>query len=433
MATNKASMEAAAHSPLRILCVEDSPADFELTVKTLETAQLNVEASRVVSRELFESAVSEKSFDVILADYRLPGWIGMEALEILKERGKDTPLIVLTGALGEEKAVQCIKAGAADLILKTRLAALPAAVCRAISDKSIEETRKRAEESLRESEARFRALADSIASAVLIYQGTECRYANRAAQTQTGYTENELLKLSSYDLIHPDSRALAIERGLDRVRKAQGSVRYETKILSKLGEVRVWDVTLGRIDFEGHPAGLITALDVTESKATEAPREHGGFRDSLTGLLSSPQVQNIFLGEAKRSQRTGRAFALLLLRLEELKQINEKYGLAEGSRALCQVASILGQVCRTADAPARNSEEEFVIVLPETSAAGARRLIQRIGERTKNQGEGTTLAISAGIALFPQDGPTFEYVLRSAKRGLKRMETSTSKEFVHSA
>lgn len=433
MATNNVKAAPAAQPPLRILCVEDSPDDFELEVSTLEAAQLNVEATRVVSRELFESAVTEKSFDVILADYRLPGWIGMEALEIIKERGKDTPLILVTGALGEEQAVECIKAGAADLILKTRLGALPAAVCRAISDRSMGETRKRAEKSLRESESRFRALADSIASAVLIYQGTECRYANRTAQMQTGYTEAELMGLSSYDLIHPDSRALAIERGLDRVRKAQGSVRYEIKILTKHGEVRIWDVTLGRIEFEGNAAGLITALDITDTKATEAPREHGGFRDSLTGLLSSPQVQNIFLGEAKRSQRTGRSFALLLLRLDDLKQINEKSGQSEGSRVLCKLASILGQVCRTADAPARNSEDEFVVVLPETSMAGVRRLIQRIAERTNNQGDAPTLAVSAGMALFPQDGPTFEYVLRSAKRALKKIDSSVAKEFVHSA
>jgi len=433
MATNNVNSQATAQPSLQILCVEDSPDDFELAVQTLESAQLNIDATRVVSRELFESTVTEKSYDVILADYKLPGWTGMEAIEILKDRGKDTPLILVTGALGEEKAVQCIKAGAADLILKTRLAELPAAVCRAISDRSIHETRKRAEDSLRDSEARFRALADSIASAVLIYQGTECRYANRAAQTQTGYTESELMALSSYDLIHPDSRTLVIERGLSRVRNTQGSVRYETKILTKLGEVRMWDVTLGRIEFEGHAAGLITALDVTESKAAEAAREHGGYRDSLTGLLSSPQVQNIFLGEAKRSHRTGRAFALLLLRLDELKHINEKSGLSEGSRSLCKLAGILGQVCRTADAPARNSDDEFVIVLPETSAAGARRLIQRIAERTNNQGDALPLAVSTGIALFPQDGPTFEYVLRSAKRTLKKIESGVTKEFVHSA
>jgi c-di-GMP-specific phosphodiesterase len=141
----------------------------------------------------------------------------------------------------------------------------------------------------------------------------------------------------------------------------------------------------------------------------------------------------VFLGEAKRSQRTGRSFALLLLRLDELKQINEQAGLAGRSRTLCKLASILGELCRTADAPARNSEDDFVIVLPEASTAGARRLIQRIAERTNNQADALLLAISKGIAQFPQDGPTFEYVLRSAKRALKKIESTTTKEFVHSA
>src|SRR5262249_33547652 len=153
-----------------------------------------------------------------------------EAVEVLRERDDDTPVILLTPPLGEERAVECMKAGAADLVPKTRLDALPKAVCQAASDHSMRETRRQAEDSLRESEARFRALADSIASAVLIYQGTRCRYANRTGQTLTGYTERELLELSSYDLIHPESRNLVIERGLSRVRDAHGAVRYESKI-----------------------------------------------------------------------------------------------------------------------------------------------------------------------------------------------------------
>ncbi|PYU31670.1 MAG: hypothetical protein DMG28_14690, partial [Acidobacteria bacterium] len=204
MATNDVNVTAT-QAPLRVLIVEDSPEDFDLCVRTLEKAKLNISAVQVASRESFHDLVATNTYDVILSDYDLGSWNGMEALGILRQQGRDTPFILVTGALGEEKAAQCIKEGAADLVLKTRLSALPAAVCRALSDKILREVKERAEASLKESERKFRVLADSIASAVLIYQGTQCRYANRAAQTLTGYSGEELLSLSSWDLIHPDS------------------------------------------------------------------------------------------------------------------------------------------------------------------------------------------------------------------------------------
>ncbi len=429
----KALFESSSKVPLRILVLEDSREDFELCIQTLQARQWNVEAIQVTSRESFEESISANHYDAILADYQLPGWGEMQALELLQQRGNDTPVILVAGPIGEEKAIQCIREGAADLILKTRLNLLPAAVCRAISERSMRETRKRAEASLRESESRFRVLADSIATAVIIYRGTECRYANRAAQTLSGYAENELLALSSWDLIHPDSRSLLIERGLSRVRETQGAIRYETKILTKKGEVRFWDITLGKIEIDSEAAGLLTALDVTESKTAQAVREHGGYRDSLTGLLSAAQAQNIFLMEAKRSQRSGRSFSFIVLKLDELSRMNEESGAAESSRLLCKLASGIGEVCRTADVASRFTEDEFVLILPETSLSGARRLVQRITDRLRTEPNDLPFAMSAGIATFPQDGPTFDHVLQSARRTLRKVDAREERELEHSA
>ncbi|HXN23309.1 MAG TPA: diguanylate cyclase [Candidatus Dormibacteraeota bacterium] len=420
-------------APLQLLVIEDSRDDFDLAVRALENAQLHVNAVKVASRESFTSLVATHTYDVILADYRLPGWTGIEALEFLKAQGNDTPLILVTGALGEEKAIECIKRGVADLILKNRLSALPAAVCRAISERTMRVVKKKAETSLRESEARFRTLADSIASAVLIYQGTECQYTNRTAQRLTGYSEKELLDLTSWDLVHPASRSLVVDRGLSGVRDIQGSTRYETKILTKQGEVRVWDVTLGKIEIEGEAAGLVTALDITESKAAEALREHGGYRDPLTGLLSSAQAQQIFFGETKRSQRTSRSVALVLLKLDNLKQINEESGLSEGRRVLCKLANIVGDVCRHVDSASRYADDEFVLILPETAASGARHVVRRIAERLKDDIPPRGLAMSAGVAAYPQDGSTIEHSLRAAKRDLKKIDTLPAKELARSA
>ena len=434
MANKNENLTSHSTTPLQVLVVEDSRDDFELAVRALEDAGVKINAVQVASREEFQKLTAANRYHAIFSDNTLRGWTGMDALEVLKQQRNDTPFILVCDAVGEERAVEYIKAGADDLVWKSRLSALPRAVERAISDKATRDARKRAEASLRESEVRFRALADSIASAVLIYQGTVCRYANRAAQTSTGYSEQELLGLSSWDLVHPDSRSVVIEHGFSRVREAQDSTRFEAKILTKQGEVRIWDVTVGRIELQGRPAGLITALDVTDRKRAEAALEHSGFRDSLTGLLTSTQAQNIFLVEAKRSERSGRSFALLLLKLDELKQIKDRSELAEARRVLCKLARIVGEVCRAADSAARLSDDEFVLILPETSLAGVRRLVQRIAERLSAESNGAPLAVSAGVAVFPQDGPTLDHALRSAQRTLKSIRTERSvKELAHSA
>jgi diguanylate cyclase (GGDEF)-like protein len=210
-------------------------------------------------------------------------------------------------------------------------------------------------------------------------------------------------------------------------------IRYETKILTKQGVVRFWDITLGRIEIEGEEAGLLTALDVTESKAEQAILQHGGFPDSLTGLLGAAQGQTIFAGEARRSQRSGRSFSFLLLRLDELSLVHEKSGLAEGSRLLCKLANSIGEVCRTGDAACRFTEDEFVLILPETSISGARRLIQRITDRLRTEGNELPFAMSAGIATFPQDGPSFDYALRSARLAMRKADARAERELEHSA
>ncbi len=412
-------------SSLHLLVLEDSEQDFQLTVRALEGASPKVVAVHAVTKEQFENLAGAKTYSAILSDYNIRGWNGMEALAYLRRQGIETPFILVSAELGEERAMQCVRQGAADCILKSRLNTLSAALCKAVLDQKLHEAKVRTEGLLHESEERFRALVDSIASAVLIYQGTECRYANRAAQELTGYSEIELMELSSWDLFHPDSRSSVIERGLSRLNDSKCATRYEAKILTKSGEVRVWDISLGKIDMRGRPAGLITASDVTDWNALQ-PSHQSSTSDSLTGLLNSIQVQSIFIGESRRSRRTGREFALLVLKLDELKQIKERSGPVECSRTLCQLAKALGEVCRGADSPARISEDEFAVVLPETSEPGVRRLAQRLSAQLNAEENQASLAISAGFAILPEDGPTVDHALRAARKSFARLETDKS-------
>lgn len=128
--------------------------------------------------------------------------------------------------------------------------------------------RVKAEESLRESEIKFRALTLSTASAIFIYR-EKFLYANPAAEALSGYTAEEILEINFWDVVHPDFRELVKERGAARLRGEAVPDRYEFKILTKSGEERWIDFTAGMITYEGKPAGLGTAFDITERKKAE--------------------------------------------------------------------------------------------------------------------------------------------------------------------
>ena len=133
---------------LRVLLVEDNPADVELVLAALRKDGFDVSSDVVQTVEEFTLRIRAAGFDVILADYNLPQWRGIEALEILRCENLDVPLIVVTGYLGEEKAVECIKQGATDCVLKDHLTRLPVSVRRALEERRLRELRRQSEREL---------------------------------------------------------------------------------------------------------------------------------------------------------------------------------------------------------------------------------------------------------------------------------------------
>lgn len=144
--------------------------------------------------------------------------------------------------------------------------------------------------------------------------------------------------------------------------------------------------------------------------------------DPLTGLANYRRFIDVLEVELERSGRTGRSFAVLLLDLDGLKKINDRLGHLVGTRAISRVADVLRSHCRSIDTAARYGGDEFVLVLPETSAEAAKGVARRVSERLANDGEQPALTVSLGVAMYPQDGVTIEALLSAADRALYKMK-----------
>ncbi len=147
---------------IRILHLEDDARDAELVQATLESAGLACQITRVQTQDEFGEALGRGSFDVILADYRLPRYDGMSALRQVQELGVEVPFIFVSGVMGEDAAIEALREGATDYVLKVKLPRLAPAVERALRDAENRRERKRAEEALRESNMQLQLLSKQL-------------------------------------------------------------------------------------------------------------------------------------------------------------------------------------------------------------------------------------------------------------------------------
>jgi diguanylate cyclase (GGDEF)-like protein len=158
---------------------------------------------------------------------------------------------------------------------------------------------------------------------------------------------------------------------------------------------------------------------------------HRAISDSLTGLANYRRFIEALQSELERSGRTNRSFSVLLMDLDKLKEINDRYGHQTGTRAISRVAEVLRQHCRTVDTAARYGGDEFSLLLPETSEAAARRVASRIKQHLESATEEPKLTVSIGVATHPQSGTSVQHLLESADQELYAQKAARGRK-VHS-
>jgi two-component system cell cycle sensor histidine kinase/response regulator CckA len=274
------SRDAAARlRPLRILVAEDSQEDLELTIRELNKAGLDVKIDSVTAREAFADKIRTHTVDMVLSDYRMSGWTGMDAFSEIVKSGQDIPLILVTGTLGDLKAVECIQIGMADYVLKQQLARLPMAVLRAQEAKLLRDAQKETAAALREGEARFRLLVENAPDAIVVLDMDSGKFSdcNEIALRLFRLTRGELMLAGPGELspkFQPDGThsALAASEWAERASSAQPYFGWTHR--NSQGEEIPCEVHVVRLPSPAHRLIRGSILDITERKrAEEALRE----------------------------------------------------------------------------------------------------------------------------------------------------------------
>lgn len=234
-------------SALHILSLEDDENDAELIKAMISARWTRCDLVRVDSRDDFVAALEKGNFDLILGDYTVPGFDGMEALKLAREKRPEIPFLFVSGTIGEDTAVEALKNGATDYVLKDRLMRLIPAVSRALAEAEEHAERQRAEEAMRQSEYKYRELFESLGDAALLAdeQGGKIIDANRQAEILLHCSRAKILG-------HQESQFLVLTQTRKPAAKQPAAV-IQGGLIRSNGVVIPVDVRTTRLKLYGRP------------------------------------------------------------------------------------------------------------------------------------------------------------------------------------
>ncbi len=295
--------------PLRVLNIEDSIEDSLRLTTELLRGDYDLEYKRVETPEAMREALEQNKWDIVLSDYSMPNFTGLDALEIFKQSGLDLPFIIVSGAIGEETAVTVLKAGAHDFISKDNLARLLPAIERELKDAEVRREHRRAQEALAESEEKFRTITQSTKDAIILMdnEGNISEF-NQSAEYMFGYSPDEAVGENLHLLLAPLRHREAHSKAFAEFRKSgKGAVigqTIELEGIRKDGKEFPLELSLSAFQLGGlwHAAGIIR--DISARKQLEIQLRQAQKMESVgtlaAGIAHEINTPTQFVGNNNR-------------------------------------------------------------------------------------------------------------------------------------
>jgi PAS domain S-box-containing protein len=271
--------EATALKPLRVLFVEDSETDTELVCFELRRGGYRVDFRRVDTEADFRAALKDESWDLVISDFSMPHFDGLRAFKLFSKQGLDIPFIFVSGAMGEERAVQAMKAGARDYILKGQLGRLNAAVQRELDEAESRRQRREVEAEKVKEQKRLAVALQATGAGVFEYTipPAGAGFCNDRFAEIFGLSRDELpnfdqLRAWLLEQVHPDDRQRVIELQQDFINGRSGELAVDCRVRHKGGSWREISCVANALDrdADGRVLGLVgVMLDHTEEKRME--------------------------------------------------------------------------------------------------------------------------------------------------------------------
>jgi len=478
---------------LQLLTVEDSEPDAEVVARSLRKAGLIVDIRRVQTEHDFMSALRERTPDLILSDFSLPQFDGLRALELAVAHAPETPFIYVSGTIGEERAIEALRRGATDYVLKTNLARLPTAIERALREASIRAAKARSEKRQQEQGVRLQRLTrtyrmlSSMSSAILrlrnrvelldevcrigFHQGGYQRVAislidtgattlrtRSSAGTEMGFEEDSDHDIFAIDVSLAERAIRSGEPAVvnDLADDLQASTQQRTMIVDSgcravaalpllvdgtvVGVISLFSGQSGVFDeaevavLQELTANLGFALQYLEK---DEAVQFLSYFDSLTGLAKRPLfcqrlTQVLDVDAAEGGSRT-----VLVFDVQKLGAINDTLGRYVGDRLIEKISARLKQTFADADCAAYFGGGTFALMLQNVgNAADTGRLLQNAAaqifvESFNIDGQELRPAIRSGVAFYPHDAGNADVLVQNAEAALKAAREDNEKYMLY--
>lgn len=416
----------------RILYMEDDPGLVVLLQKSLQRRGFLVDIAANGEEGL--KMIETGNYDLLLVDYSMPFLGGIDVIRALSSKDMPAPIIMVTGEGNESVAVEALKLGASDYIVKDvemrYLELLPVVIDRVLSKQQMIKERRRMEEAIRESEERYRKLVELSPDGIAIHAGGKFVFVNPAGARLIGASHpDQIIGMSTMDVVHPDFREMVMTRMQQLENKVDMVPWNEEKCVRLDGAVIDVEVASIKFVYDGKHAVQSIFKDITERKLVEQRLERMALYDTLTGLpnrvLFFDRMKQL-LAMARRNQYV---LSLLYMDLDHFKSINDTFGHEVGDLVLAEASKRMTSTMRSSDTVARMGGDEFIgicarVTAPQDAAVVARKIIAVLAEPFRMKGLDLTMGVSIGISIYPLDGDDAETLLNKADSAMYRIKAA---------